>query len=272
MQDRKKLSYLGIMGVFLVLYFFFGAHFVALAGDTVYEEWQNNRDTLGGEGAQHYLNKEVPLMHSVGGDKVEHWIIGQVTLVKNKIDHYCYVKINGKWYVHLQGYRAGDHKSTTGWFAEELVVESSNAQPSQVDHVPILEVEDVYMYLNTDIDMARVLKDAKATDEEDGNLQNKIVVQNQESLIKGIEEKKKLDLVKDEEYLLEIIYEVQDSAGNVVEERAMLHLYGIFENDEYLKRSKGYVRFISKKYLDTLEPDSVWKTTDMYTYLCRVLS
>ena len=398
----------------------------------VYEEWLNYRDTLGGEGAQHYLNKEVPLMHSVGGNKVDHWIIGQVTLVKNKFDHYCYVRIDGNWYVHLQGYKAHDHTSTTGWFAEELVVESSKVQQYQLDiqsileeqlggvsdgggitfdiflndekvgedlskysevldqgttyvvndiktsegyyysgspeysgtvaqnttvelhadlvryqirldanggsgtmknisatffetielprnqyvkegasfvgwtlnnkngpikyedgaqvqqlgtqngsevvlyakwdQAPTLEVEDVYMYLNQEIDMTRVLKDAKAMDEEDGNIQSKIKVQNKEALLNLIDDKKALALVKDEEHILEIIYEVQDSVGNIVEERALLHLYGIFEKDAYLKQSKGYVRFISKEHMDTLEPNSVWKKTDMYTYLWQVLS
>lgn len=88
-------------------------------------EWSNNRSPLGTEGDLYYLKDRVKVGYSVSTVIEEHYIQGTATLVKNKVDPYCYVKISGVWYVHLAGVRTDNGHNTTGWFRESDVVTSA---------------------------------------------------------------------------------------------------------------------------------------------------
>lgn len=88
-------------------------------------EWSNNRSPLGTEGDTYYLKEKIKVDYAVNNVIDEHYIQGTATLVKNKIDPYCYVKISGIWYVHLAGVRTDNGYNTTGWFKESDVVTSA---------------------------------------------------------------------------------------------------------------------------------------------------
>lgn len=137
--------------------------------------------------------------------------------------------------------------------------------------IPELEVEDVYMYLENELEEERILQDTFATDEEDGEITH-LVMYNQEEIVARLEELRKIELTKDTEYQIEIRYEVTDEFGHEVTESAVLHVYGIYDDTYEMALAKsGYVRFIAEEYLDTLQENSKWRDTELWDYLTEVL-
>lgn len=108
---------------------------VAMGGCIVFDEidvtassgwvWANNKSPLGTEGDTLYLKDKVQVAYAVGGNTTIHYIQGTASLVKNRVDPYCYVRISGVWYVHLAGVRTDNGYSTTGWYKESDVITSA---------------------------------------------------------------------------------------------------------------------------------------------------
>lgn len=89
------------------------------------EAWSNYRNPTGGTGDTLYLVDKVQVLRAIGGDFDSHYIQGDVTLVLNSADPYCYVKYDGVWYVHLSGRRTDNGVGTRGWFVQDHVTEAA---------------------------------------------------------------------------------------------------------------------------------------------------
>lgn len=161
--------------------------------------------------------------------------------------------------------------------AEELYTQLNMRQIGDVtviatwDAFPELSVTDVYMYLDNEFDEERFYQNVVAMDEEDGDLLENTIY-NKEEIELEIEALREESITEDVEYQIEIEYAVEDSYGNLVTEKSVLHLYALYDNayDKSLEET-GYIRFISEDYLDTLDEESIWRTTEMYSYLEAVL-
>ncbi len=132
---------------------------------------------------------------------------------------------------------------------------------------PVLEVADVYMYLENEIEEERIMKDVVAVDEEDGDLLASVVWENRDAVIEELAYYRTVTVEEDTEYMIELQYSVTDSEGARVEAIANLHVYTFYEETE----STGYIRYISFDYMNTLDVNSVWRTPEMYQFLENTL-
>lgn len=136
---------------------------------------------------------------------------------------------------------------------------------------PILESQDVYMYLEDELEEERFYRDVIAADEEDGDISGKVSF-NKEEIQQKLEELKKEVITEDVTFEVEIEYVVVDSYGNMVKDTAVLHIWALYDVAYDVALKEGYVRFISADYIETLEEDSVWRETELFEYLSAVLS
>lgn len=144
---------------------------------------------------------------------------------------------------------------------------------AQWDKIPELTVSDVYMYLDSEFDEERFYKDIQALDDEDGDISSQVIF-NKDEIIELLESLKGENIEGNMIYELDVLYSVQDSAGNQVEKSAILYVYAMYETIESttsIVGNTGYVRFISEDYIDTLEENSVWRQSDNWNYLLSVL-
>lgn len=156
---------------------------------------------------------------------------------------------------------------------EVLLQQLANRQTGDMNLVakwnapPVLEVADVYMYLENEIDVERIMKDVIAMDEEDGDLLASVVWENSDAVLEELEYYRTVTIEEDTEYIIELQYSVTDSEGARVEVTAELHIYTFYEEIQ----STGYVRYIAIDYIDTLDVNSVWRTQEMYQFLENAL-
>lgn len=147
------------------------------------------------------------------------------------------------------------------------------------DMGPIIEAYDRYYTLEEAqsgfISEEELLNAATATDEEvksktneDGRLKNFVdeekhtkftVMDYQEDEFKKLQHSA----------IISVIYRAEDEAGNVTKKRILVHVVDGHDTvaDGYdlgKEADAGKVRFISKKYLDTLDGNSVWVRNDDY--------
>lgn len=133
---------------------------------------------------------------------------------------------------------------------------------------PELIVEDIYIYLE-DIDMLeRFYRGIMAHDEEDGDITTQVLWENKELIIEKLQDYRSLEIEEDKEYIEVLQYSVIDSEGAKECKECNLHVYGVYEEQV----QDGYIRFISKEYIETIEEDSVWRGEQMHDYLGNVLN
>lgn len=135
------------------------------------------------------------------------------------------------------------------------------------DKIPELEVQDVYMYLDAELEEYRFYKDVTAMDEESGDISNRVTY-NRDDIIGELERLRELEITEDTEYEIELVYIVIDDFGNEVVEKSVLHVYALYEMKA---EDEGRIRFIAQEYMETLDEDSVWRETEMFAYLESVL-
>lgn len=134
---------------------------------------------------------------------------------------------------------------------------------------PVLEAEDTWVFYDDIEDGTDTEKDyleellletAKAEDDRDGNVTDRIEVVDYDEV--WDEAKKEYDpddentedLVK----TIEVTYRVADDFGNIAE--LTKTLYVVFDNSVLIPNSaiNGYIRYVDKDHIDTVDPDSNW--------------
>lgn len=121
---------------------------------------------------------------------------------------------------------------------------------------PTIKAEDIFMYMKDDLTQELLRKDAEATDLEDGNIKDLIVIDNWDKLVREFNQKKADDA---ETYETTVEYSVVDSGGLTAETTAKLTVInsnGVFAEGEFVE---GYVRFINDVNLSGIRPDSKWR-------------
>lgn len=93
---RNSISF----GTLLLVYILLSA---SIETNAAIQSWANYREPIGGEGTELYLQDKVQVTYAVGEGYSSHFIQGKAYLVKNRVDNYCYVKVDSEWYVHLAG-------------------------------------------------------------------------------------------------------------------------------------------------------------------------
>ena len=148
------------------------------------------------------------------------------------------------------------------------------------DMGPIIEAYDRYYTLEEAqsgfISEEELLNAAKATDEEvkskdneEGRLKNFVDEENQTKFTVMDYQEEEFKELK-HSAVISVTYRAEDEAGNVTKKRILVHIVDGHDTvaDGYdlgRERDAGKVRFISKKYLDTLDENSVWALNDEYS-------
>ena len=137
------------------------------------------------------------------------------------------------------------------------------------DEIPEIEAEDTTIKeeeLVTIFDYEYLQKAATAKDKEEGNISDKIVIENWEEI------RNKIALVYTQEEqaerkrCIEIKYSVEDQQGGRAETTANLYI----EIPEETTIKMGYVRFISQSYVAKLKESTKWGKIENQKYLTEM--
>lgn len=120
---------------------------------------------------------------------------------------------------------------------------------------PTISAEDRWFYASEDVNTERLMERVKAEDVEDGTISDKavIIASNVQNHLVG-------------EYT--VTYEIVDAYGKRAETTVSIHIVDdIVEGDD----KTSYIRFIDKKYIDTLNENSEWRTPQLESELLKTL-
>lgn len=135
------------------------------------------------------------------------------------------------------------------------------------NYPPEIDAPEVYYYFKEDansgkIDESELLKNALATDKEDGKR-----IADKLKLVDFDPEKLKMQTESTAAF--EIHYQVTDSLRKTTDRKVKIVITDPAAKDA--EQKKQYTRFISDKYLDTFEPTSVWREPENMKYLKQIL-
>ena len=120
-----------------------------------------------------------------------------------------------------------------------------------------IEAVNRYFYVNTEITKEELLSKVSATDKYDGNITGNVNILDFANI--------KSDTVGEYEITFEVTNRSHKSTSKIIK------VYIIDTIDTETKPHT--IRFISKEFIDTLSPDSKWKTNnDLYVQLCDSLN
>lgn len=123
-----------------------------------------------------------------------------------------------------------------------------------VNEKPRIQASNRYFYLNTNVDKTEILKQTSSIDYEDGDITNKINIISIKDKDGKELAKDKIDTSKVADYI--ITYKVTDKYKASNTAKAVFTILDKNVNvDSYTD-----IRYISKKYLNTLDSNSNWKT------------
>lgn len=142
------------------------------------------------------------------------------------------------------------------------------AEWEYINSLPVLNAEDIYLFREEELTEEVLFQDVQCMDEEDGNIKKKVQIKNLDEVTKRLEQIKNIDITKDERYEIPLIYTVTDSLGATVEKKVTVFVFALY-TEAY---GEGYIRFISKEYVNTLQADSIWKGAEMMAYLMEILN
>lgn len=113
---------------------------------------------------------------------------------------------------------------------------------------PVLEAEDRWFYVSEDVNDERLLERVTANDIEDGDIKDKVkIIAN--------------TVVNHEIGVYEVTYKVTDAYGKSDQKTVKITIVGDDHRDiDGEDATIKYIRHISKDYIDTLHPQSVWRT------------
>lgn len=134
------------------------------------------------------------------------------------------------------------------------------------NHYPKISSEDVFYYLKEEANRGEIAEDAllgraSAEDEEDGNITGKLGLKDFDAQIIKMQTKSR------EEF--SITYQVTDAYKKTTYKTVNLMVWD--EDAAVAEMPKYYVRYISEKYLDTLEENSTWREPENMAYLQSIL-
>lgn len=121
---------------------------------------------------------------------------------------------------------------------------------------PIIDVD--HRYIDEDDDIEDIKDLASAEDELDGDITDQIIIKNitYDDTGRSVDYPEEFD--PDESNTIHVTYEVTNSSG--ITETKTVKLYIL--KDGKTIGLKLYDRYISKDFIDTLEPNSLWRTND----------
>ncbi len=134
------------------------------------------------------------------------------------------------------------------------------------NNYPEISSEDIFYYLKEEANRGEITEEAlagraKAKDEEDGDLTDKLKLKEFDSQAIMMQTESRSEF--------EITYQVTDAYKKTSYKTVKLE---VTDEDAVLaEMPKYYVRYISEKYLDTLEKNSVWREPENYAYLKQAL-
>ena len=135
------------------------------------------------------------------------------------------------------------------------------------NNYPEIHSEEIFYYLKEEANRGEITADilverASAEDVEDGNLTGKLQLKDFDSQILKMQTEARAEF--------DIIYEVTDAYRKTTYRTVKLRVMD--EDALVAELPRYYVRYISDKYLDTLEKNSAWREPEHYAYLQRILS
>lgn len=140
----------------------------------------------------------------------------------------------------------------TGWKGDYKRVTSNRDIIAQykVNLSPSISAEDRWFYDNEIVDKSRLMEKVSATDPEEGDLTNQVIISSNNV---------KSGVIGD----YNVTYQVTDSYQASASKTVSIHIIGSDAEKPTVKR----VRAISKKYLYTLHEKSIWRTNAEYNSL-----
>lgn len=134
------------------------------------------------------------------------------------------------------------------------------------NHYPRISSEDVFYYLKEEANQGKITAEeligrALAEDEEDGDITGKLELKDfvPQELMLQIESKAEFP----------VTYQVTDAYRKTSYKTVKVVVWD--EDAAIAELPQYYVRYISRKYLDTLEENSVWREPENMAYLKNVL-
>lgn len=137
--------------------------------------------------------------------------------------------------------------------------------PPQILAEPSFSVEDEW---DERITQAYLKSLSKAEDREEGDLTARIEIKNWNELIGNIRKPYTEEEHSDACRRLEVIYAVKDTGGKTAQIKTVLTIFLI----ETEQKESHRIRFISKKYVDSVDDTSAWAEEENREYLKSVLS
>lgn len=113
---------------------------------------------------------------------------------------------------------------------------------------PSITAHDRWFFIGDDVSETELKKDVYAKDFDENDLTERVVIKNFEDLNTSVTGTTK------------IIYEVTDDNGLTTNKSVHVH---VIDQNEPINRLGGYIRFISKEFLNTLLENSKWKTSEL---------
>ncbi len=134
------------------------------------------------------------------------------------------------------------------------------------NHYPEISSEDVFYYLKEEANRGEITEEAllgraSAEDTEDGNITGKLGLKDFDAQVIKMQTKSK------EEF--SITYQVTDAYKKTTYKTVTVMVWD--EDAAIAEMPKYYVRYISEKYLDTLEENSTWREPENMAYLESIL-
>lgn len=134
------------------------------------------------------------------------------------------------------------------------------------NYYPEISSEDVFYYLKEEANRGEItaealIRRAAAQDKEDGDLTAKLALKDFE------EQDLKMQTTSRAEF--DVTFQVKDVYKKTTYRTVKVMVWD--EDASIAEMPKYYVRYISEKYLDTLEEGSAWRETENLTYLKEIL-
>lgn len=134
------------------------------------------------------------------------------------------------------------------------------------NHYPQISSEDIFYYLKEEANQGKITAEelighAQAEDEEDGDITGKLKLKNfhPQALMLQTQSKAEFD----------VIFQVTDAYRKTSFKTVKVMVWD--EEAAIAEMPRYYVRYISEKYLDTLEENSAWREPENMAYLKNIL-
>lgn len=134
------------------------------------------------------------------------------------------------------------------------------------NHYPEISSEDTFYYLKKEANRGEITGEAligraQAQDKEDGDITAKLALKDFDSQEIKMQTESKVEF--------DVTYQVTDAYRKTTYKTVKVMVWD--EDASIARMPRYYVRYISEKYLDTLEEGSTWRKPENFAYLKRIL-